>query len=125
MASEHQRAVELTKLGLESARKLGLSPADTAAVLGVPVGALGALKKGERLVDGYNGEAERADALGRIVSRLTALLGPEETKWRSWLRRLSPQLGDTPLHAITQRDGVQGVADFLGQSDLNIHGHEP
>ncbi len=115
--TELGKAAELTQRALESAGKLGLSPADAALVLGVPSGVYQAMKKGTRTVDGYNGEAERADALVRITSRLSALLGAEETHWRSWIRRSLPQWGQAPLVRMLQRDGVQHVAAFLESVD--------
>ena len=110
---EEQRAAALTKAALECMKGLGLSPTESATVLGVQAGALAAMRKGERTVDGFNGEAEAADALVRLVKRLSAVLGSEETKWRSWLRRESPTLGARPLDLILQRHGVVKVADRL------------
>ena len=111
--AEEQKAIALTKAAIESMRLLGLSPAESAAALGVPPGAFTALRKGERSVDGYTGEAEAADALVRTTKRLSALLGPEETKWRSWLRRPSAALGARPLDLILQRHGAVNVAEHL------------
>lgn len=110
---EEQRATALTKAALDGARHLGLSPRDTGAILGVPQGVFNAMKKGERAVDGYSGEAERADALVRIVKRLNALLGDSETHWRSWLRRENDELGAPPLEILLQRDGGLKVAKYL------------
>jgi len=103
----------LTKAALESARRLGLSPADTASILGVPQGALQAMKKGERAVDGLSGEAVRADALVRLVKRLQVLLGEADTTWRAWIRRESAGLGVKPLDMMLQRDGAAKVATYL------------
>ena len=110
---EGQRAAALTKAALEGMKRLGLSPAESASVLGVHAGVLAAMRKGDRVVDGYNGEAESADGLVRVVKRLNTLLGGEETKWRSWLRRESPQLGSRPLDLIVQRHGAEKVAAYL------------
>jgi hypothetical protein len=111
--SEDAKAAALTKAALEAARRLGLTPAETAAAIGVPQGALNAMKKGERAVDGYNGEAECADALVRSLRRLTALLGDTETAWRSWLRRDNDDLGMKPVEILQQRQGVLKVAQHL------------
>lgn len=110
---EERRAAALTSAALECAQKLGLSPADTATLLGVPQGAFTAMKKGERTVDGFSGEAERADALVRVTKRLRALLGDAETNWRSWIRRENDDLDSKPLDVMKQRDGVQKVAALL------------
>ncbi len=110
---EERRAAALTTAALECAQKLGLSPGDTAMLLGVPQGAFAAMKKGERSVDGVSGEAERADALVRATKRLRALLGDAETTWRSWIRRENDKLGAKPLDLMKQRDGILKVATFL------------
>jgi hypothetical protein len=112
-AEADRRAAALTTAALDCALKLGLSPADTAALLGVPQGAFAAMKKGERAVDGMNGEAERADALVRAAKKLRALLGEAETNWRAWLRRESPELGAKPIDLMRQRDGILQIAAFL------------
>lgn len=110
---EERRAQALTQAALDAAAKLGLPPQDTAAILGVPVGAFTAMKKGERSVDGYSGEAERADALVRMAKKLKALLGDEETHWRAWIRREHERLGTKPLEVMKQRDGVLKIASLL------------
>jgi len=115
--NEETRALALTKAALEGLRRLGLSPVETAAALGVPAGALTAMRKGSRSVDGLNGEAEAADAIVRMVKRLTALLGAEETKWRSWLRRDIPSLRGTPLALMIQRQGVSKLVAYLFEVD--------
>lgn len=112
---EDQRAAALTKAGLQAASLLGLSPAETASVLGVQQGALQAMRQGKRAVDGSNGEAECADALIRVVKRLHALLGAGETHWRSWLRHENPDLDGKPIDLLTQRRGVLKVAEHLEQ----------
>jgi hypothetical protein len=115
-AAEMEKAAALTKAALEAARRLGLTPAETANVLGVAQGAFAAMKKGDRAVDGLNGEAERADALVRVVKRLAAILGDNESAWRAWLRRESGPLGDKPLDVFAQRDGVVKVATYLASA---------
>lgn len=110
---EDQRAMALTKAALESARQLGLTPEQTAAALGVPVGAFKAMKDGKRAVDGYSGEAESADGLVRIVRRLKVLCGDTETTWRSWLRRDNATLGEKPIALLAMRQGSVKVATFL------------
>lgn len=110
---ENDRAAALTKAAMEAARQLGLSPAETAATLGVPQGALEAMRKGSRAVDGMNGEADRADALVRMTKRLHALLGEADTVCRSWLRRDNESLDGRPVELIQQRDGVLKVASYL------------
>lgn len=110
---EDRKALELTKSALEGAKRLGLSPIDTAAILGVQQGALQAMKKGQRAVDGTSGEAERADALVRVVKRLQAMLGDTETSWRSWIRRENAALGAKPLDLMLQRDGSMKLATYL------------
>ena len=112
----NEKAAALTKEALEAARRLGLTPTETAALFGVPQGAFNAMKKGDRAVDGLNGEAERADALVRVVKRLGTLLGDSETAWRSWLRRDVAPLGDKPLDLFAQRDGVLKVAQYLASA---------
>ena len=114
---EQQRALTLTSSALEAARRLGLSPADTAAVLGVQQGTLQGMKKGERVVDGTTGEAEAADALVKVLSLLKALLGDDESKWRAWLRRPFPQLNGRPLDVMTTRHGIVKVATALARVD--------
>ena len=111
--NEDQRAAALTKAALECARRLGLTPVEAATALGVPAGAFAAMKKGQRAVDGMNGEAECADAIVRIVKRLTVLLGEEETKWRSWLRAECGPLGARPCEMMTRRLGSLKVATYL------------
>ena len=113
MQKEEQKAAVLTRSALDCARRLGLTPAETATAIGVSAGAFAAMKKGERAVDGMNGEAESADAIERIVKRLSILLGSEETKWRSWLRKDCPPLQARPLEMMTRRYGALKVADFL------------
>ena len=113
MQTEDQKALVLTKSALECARRLGLTPAQTATALGVSAGAFAAMKKGERAVDGMNGEAASADAIERIVKRLSVLLGSEETKWRSWLRQECSSLEGRPLEVMTRRSGSLKVAAFL------------
>jgi uncharacterized protein (DUF2384 family) len=115
-SAEMEKAAALTKEAIEAARRLGLTPTETANVLVVPQGAFAAMKKGERAVDGLNGEAERADALVRIVKRLGVLLGDSETAWRSWLRRDNDPLDDRPIDVFTQRDGVLKVANYLASA---------
>lgn len=110
---EDRRAAALTAAALDGARMLGLTPVETAQLLGVPAGALAAMKKAERAVDGLNGEAERADALVRVVKRLTLLLGDSETAWRAWIRRDHAGIGSKPLALLLQRDGVLTVATYL------------
>jgi uncharacterized protein (DUF2384 family) len=110
---ENQKAAALTRAALECAQRLGFTPANTAYTLGVPQGVLGAMKKGERTVNGVNGEAERADALVRVVKRLQLLLGDSQTLWRSWLRRENQELEAKPIDVMMQRDGVIRVADYL------------
>ena len=110
---EGQKAALLTKAALEAARRLGLSPGDTANIIGVPQGALAAMKAGTRVVDGVNGEAECADALVRITRRLGALLGDADTNWRAWIRRENDALDDKPLTVMSQRRGAMKVASFL------------
>src|SRR5690606_32782321 len=104
-----QKALALTNGALECARALGLSPADTATLLGVNSGALQAMKAGKRQLDGTSGEAERADALVRVVLRLRKLLGDSETNWRSWIRRESAELQAKPIDVMLRRDGAAAV----------------
>lgn len=111
--AEQGKAEVLTKAALEAARRLGLSPTDLANVLGVPQGALAAMRGGTRVVDGVSGEAECADALVRIVKRLSTLLGEADTNWRAWIRRENEALDEKPLVVMTQRRGVLKVASFL------------
>jgi hypothetical protein len=111
--AEDQKAALLTKAALDCARKLALGPHETAAAIGVPAGALTAMKKGERAVDGVNGEAECADALVRVVKRLNALLGADESRWRAWMRREVDALDGKPLDLVVQRHGVLKVAAYL------------
>ncbi len=113
--AEDQKAAALTKAALDCARKLALNPHETASAFGVPAGALAAMRKGERAVDGVNGEAECADALVRIVKRLSALLGADESKWRAWMRREVGALDGKPLDLVAQRQGVLKVATYLDQ----------
>lgn len=110
---ETQKAAALTLSAIEAARRLGLSPGDTAAILGVAAGAFQSMKKGERSVDSSNGEAERADALVRIVKKLQKQLGDADTAWRAWIRREQSQLAAKPLDVMLQRDGVLRVAQAL------------
>jgi hypothetical protein len=112
-AAEDAKAAALTKAALDAARRLGLTPAETAAAIGIPQGALNAFKKGDRAVDGYNGEAECADALVRTVRRLGALLGEADTSWRSWLRRENEDLGSKPVEILQQRQGILKIAQHL------------
>jgi hypothetical protein len=108
-----QRAKALAQAALAAARQLGLSPGDTATVMGIPQNSLKSLQQGSRLLDGTSGEAERADALVRIVRRLKALLGDQETLWRSWIRQPCETLGDKPLTILLQRQGPEKVARFV------------
>jgi hypothetical protein len=112
-AVQDKRARELTEAALTAARLLGLSPSEIASTLGVPQGALKEMQKFTRLVDGRSGEAERADALVRVARRLKALLGDQETLWRSWLRQPCADLDDKPLAVMTRKDGVLKVAQHL------------
>ncbi len=111
--AEQGKAELLTKAALEAARRLALSPADLASILGVPQGALAAMRAGTRVVDGVSGEAECADALVRIIKRLSTLLGEADTNWRAWIRRENEALGDKPIIVMIQRRGVLKVASFL------------
>ena len=63
---EDKRARALTDAALSAAKRLGLGSTDLASILGVAEGAVAAMRKGERAVDGVNGEAERADALAGL-----------------------------------------------------------
>ena len=117
---EDQRAAALTVAAIDCSQKLGLSPADTATLLGVPQGAFASMKKGERAVDGVSGEAERADALVRSTKRLRILLGDAETTWRSWIRRENDELGAKPLDIMKQRDGILKIATFLERKNALI-----
>jgi hypothetical protein len=110
---EDQKAAALTKAALDCMRRLGLSPTESAAVIGVQPGALAAMRKGERAVDGLNGEAECADALVRLVKRLQSALGDEETKWRSWLRRENAVLDAKPVDVLVQRHGAVKMVQVL------------
>lgn len=111
-----QRAKALAQAALTAARQLGLSATETATVLGVPQSTLKALQQGTRLLDGTSGEAERADALVRLARRLKALLGDQETAWRSWLRHPCEALGDKPLTVLLQRYGAEKVARYVERS---------
>ena len=115
--SEDKRAEALTKAALEAARLLGLSQDELCSLLGIQKGAAAAMRKGERAVDGINGEAERADALVRLVKRLHTLLGAGETDWRSWIRKDNAAFGCRPLDILLQRDGPMKVAQFLERAD--------
>ncbi len=123
-AATDRQATALTAAGVEAARRLGLSPSDAAACLGVPPNVFAAMKKGQRAVDGFNGEAAAADALVRLIKRLTVLLGDSETKWRSWLRHDNADLASTPLALLLKRDGAVAVAQYLEQTRTKQVGAE-
>ena len=113
---EDKRARALTDAALSAAKRLGLGSTDLASILGVAEGAVAAMRKGERAVDGVNGEAERADALVKIVARLSTLLGAEETKWRSWIRGVNATFDAKPIDLMKQRDGAARVRDYLANA---------
>ena len=119
-----QRAKALAQAALNAARSLGLSPGDTATALGLPQNALKSLQQGTRLLDGTSGEAERADALVRIAKRLKALLGDQETQWRSWIRQPCDALGDKPLALMLQRNGAEKVVRFVERA-TSLGGNPP
>jgi hypothetical protein len=110
---ENKKATELSKAALESLKQLGLSPAESALVLGITPTQFTSLKKGERTVDGYSGEAERADMVVRVVKRLSTLLDGGESAWRSWIRRQNPDWSSAPLDLMRQREGLAKVTTFL------------
>ena len=114
---EQKKANELSKAVIECLRQIGLSPAEAALVLGITPNLFSSLKKGERTVDGYTGEAERADLLVRAVKRLTVLLDGGETSWRSWLRRQNPDWSSSPLELMRQRDGLTRVVNYLERAN--------
>lgn len=118
---ENKKATELSKATLDSLQKLGLSPAESATVLGITPSLFTSLKKGERTVDGYSGEAERADMLVRVVRRLSTLLEGGETAWRSWLRRQNPDWSSSPLELMRQREGLTKVTIFLERAQSLKH----
>lgn len=109
---EDQKALELTKAAMEAAKCLGLTPAETARVIGVPEGALIGMRQGTRTVDSEKGEADRAEALVRFVLRLRVLLGDEETKWRSWIRTANAKLAARPIEILLKHDGVSKLQRF-------------
>ena len=112
-SNEDQKARALTAAALVAAKSLGLAPAETARVIGVSEGAMKSFRDGSRVVDGANGEAEYADSLVKVVGRLKTLLGPEETKWRSWLRSPVPGLEGKPIEILMRRGGIVSLREFL------------
>lgn len=114
---QEQRAKALTEAALKAAKRLGLDTAEVARILGVPEGAIMAMRKGQRTLDGITAEAERGDALVKISLRLQALLGPEETKHRAWIRHANPAFEGKPLEVMLQRDGGMRVLEHLKRVD--------
>jgi hypothetical protein len=114
---QEQRAKALTEAALKAAKHLGLGTTEVARILGVAEGAVLAMRKGQRTLDGITAEAERGEALVKITLRLQALLGPEETKHRAWIRHANPSFDGKPLDIMLQRDGCQRVLEHLKRVD--------
>lgn len=114
---QEQRAKALTEATLKAAKHLALGTTELARIIGIPEGAVVAMRKGERILDGLAPEAERGDSLVRITARLLALLGPEETKHRAWIRHANPAFDGKPLEVMLQRDGCSKVLEYLKRVD--------
>lgn len=110
---EMERAQALAEAAFQAAKFLALGTADLAHIIGIPEGAVRGLREGTRFLNGTNGEAEHADGLVRVVIRLKALLGNEETKGRSWVRTAHEQLGAKPIEIMQRKSGILTVRDFL------------
>lgn len=118
-SGDDSKAAILTKIALECAKALGISPADTATILSVSQGALAAMKEGKRELDLSAGEGECAEGLIRITKLLRTHLGDADTNWRSWIRRENAEMDGKPLDLMLQRYGVLKVAKALeGRNNL-------
>ena len=98
---------------VRAAQALGLSQAETAAVLGASAASLSRTFSGARDVEVGSAEGRNALLFIRLFRSLDALLGGDGEKARLWLRAKNRHLGAAPLSLLTTTQGLVHVAEYL------------
>ena len=98
---------------VRAAQALGLSQAETAAVLGASAASLSRTFRGARDVEVGSAEGRNALLFIRLFRSLDALLGGDGEKARLWLRAKNRHLGAAPLSLLTTTQGLVHVAEYL------------
>jgi uncharacterized protein (DUF2384 family) len=104
----------VAKALVRAARRLGVSQAELAGVLGTSAASMSRTWNGERPVAPESAEGRHALLFLRLFRSLDTLVGGDEDKARRWLAAPNAHLGGHPPRAlISSTPGLLRVAEYL------------
>src|SRR5712672_1219962 len=104
----------VAKALVRAARRLGLSQAEVAAVLGTSAASISRTFAGERPIAPDSAEGRHALLFLRLFRSLDTLVGGDEDKARRWLGAPNAHLGGhAPRSLIASTPGLLRVAEYL------------
>ncbi len=106
-------SVTVTKAALNAARRLKLSNAALARVLGISPPSASRMKSGAFLLRDGDKPFELAVLFLRLFRSLDAIVGGDEEVARAWLRNDNAALGAAPLGLIQTIAGLTDVIAYL------------
>ncbi|GAA3982446.1 MbcA/ParS/Xre antitoxin family protein [Comamonas faecalis] len=108
-----QASAVLTKATLSAAERLGLSPADLGAALGVSEATVSRLKTSARPIDPQTKEGELALMLVRVFRSLDPLVGGDPAQCQRWMGSYNKALLGVPRELIRKADGLVRTLAYL------------
>jgi len=104
----------IAKALVRASRRLGLSQAEVAGVLGTSAASVSRTFGGERPIAPDSAEGRHALLFLRIFRSLDTLVGGDEEKARRWLEAPNAHLGGQPARALlASTPGLVRVAEYL------------
>jgi uncharacterized protein (DUF2384 family) len=104
----------IAKALVRAARRLGLSQAEVAAVLGTSAASISRTFAGERPIAPDSAEGRHALLFLRLFRSLDTLVGGDEEKARRWLEAPNAHLGGQPPRSLlASTPGLVRAADYL------------
>jgi uncharacterized protein (DUF2384 family) len=104
----------VAKALVRAARRLGLSQAEVAAVLGTSAASISRTFAGERPIAPDSAEGRHALLFLRLFRSLDTLVGGDEEKARRWLEAPNAHLGGQPPRSLlASTPGLVRAADYL------------
>jgi uncharacterized protein (DUF2384 family) len=104
----------VAKALVRAARRLGLSQAEVAAVLGTSAASISRTFAGERPIAPDSAEGRHALLFLRLFRSLDTLVGGDEEKARRWLEAPNAHLGGQPPRSLlASTPGLVRAAEYL------------
>ncbi len=112
---EHRAEREhvLTKAVLNLAAQYELKGKDLSDIIGISEASVSRLNQGTKFISEKTKEGELALLLIRLYKSLTALVGNDPAKAKSWLMSFNHYFAESPFDHIKHIDGLVAVVHYL------------